>query len=106
MKLPDMLRKEGTGADYLVLWLDCDKEGENICFEVLDALRNTMRLNFSPHNQSVFRARFSAITSEEIRKAFANLVLPNKNEALSVDARCVQTFTKPKMNEIKCLKFL
>jgi DNA topoisomerase-3 len=41
----------------------------------------------APGQQQVFRARFSAITAPEIRAAMASLVEPNKNEALSVDAR-------------------
>lgn len=99
------LQRISKGCGALVLWLDCDREGENICFEVID---NTVS-NMLPHPQ-VYRARFScnqskisivllkypyyssfsifkAITPPDLYAAMSNLGVPNKNEALSVDAR-------------------
>lgn len=83
--MPAFLASEARGCDILVLWLDCDKEGENICFEVMDAVSGSIKNIRSP--SVTFRAKFSAITEKDIKYAMNNLIQPNENEAKSVDAR-------------------
>jgi DNA topoisomerase-3 len=46
----------------LILWLDCDREGENIAFEVLNVCR------LANPRIEVFRAHFSAVTKVDIAK--------------------------------------
>ncbi|KAJ8263716.1 hypothetical protein COCON_G00161730 [Conger conger] len=86
LNMVKFLQVEAKGCDTVVLWLDCDKEGENICFEVLDAVQPVMSKGYGG-DQTVFRAKFSSITDTDICNAMNNLGQPNHNEALSVDAR-------------------
>ena len=74
-------------VDFIVLWLDCDKEGENICYEVLQICRKNIPQS---RLQRVYRAKFSSIAKKDIQTAFEQLKHgPNFNESLSVDARQV-----------------
>ena len=73
--------------DFLVLWLDCDKEGENICFEVLDVCKKNIPRS---RLQRIYRAKFSSIADKDLRQAFNELRSePSFNESVSVDARQV-----------------
>jgi DNA topoisomerase-3 len=79
------LEKSAINMDYLVLWLDCDREGENICFEVIRCVEKHM--NRDTKGQKIYRAKFSAVTSKDIEKAMLNLGVPNENESKAVEAR-------------------
>ncbi|EGG19640.1 DNA topoisomerase III [Cavenderia fasciculata] len=75
------IQREARQCDTLVLWLDCDREGENIAFEVIDCAVKANR------NLMIYRARFSSIIPQEVKRACANLVRPNENDSIAVDTR-------------------
>ncbi|KAL3729036.1 hypothetical protein ACJRO7_033608 [Eucalyptus globulus] len=75
------LEEEARRCQWLVLWLDCDREGENIAFEVIDTCTAANR------NLTIKRARFSALIEREIHDSVQNLVEPNRWFADAVDAR-------------------
>jgi|MDSW01.3.fsa_nt_gb DNA topoisomerase III len=80
-KTAENLRREARNAAWLILWLDCDREGENIAFEVMDVCRGvkpTLR---------ILRARFSALSHNDVTRALNALVAPNENESKAVDMR-------------------
>lgn len=80
------LEKEASGMEYLVLWLDCDREGENICFEVIRCVGKHMK-RAPVLGRNILRARFSAVTAKDIEQAMRSLVSPNENESKAVEAR-------------------
>ncbi|CCW65644.1 unnamed protein product [Phytomonas sp. EM1] len=68
-------------SSTLVLWLDCDREGENICFEVVQvAQRQNPRLVAK-------RAHFSALTKRDLLYAVHHLKQPDKKLSEAVEAR-------------------
>ncbi|XP_004342668.2 topoisomerase III [Capsaspora owczarzaki ATCC 30864] len=76
-----MLQREAQRAQWLVLWTDCDREGENIASEVVAVCKKVNR------NLVVLRARFSAVTPRDITHACNNLTQVDGRQVDAVDAR-------------------
>ncbi|KAL4241091.1 DNA topoisomerase 3-alpha [Mactra antiquata] len=75
------LEKEVRGAQHLIIWTDCDREGENIGFEIIQVCKAVKP------NIQVYRAKFSEITPQAIARACQNLQIPDKNVSDAVDVR-------------------
>ncbi|XP_066994969.2 DNA topoisomerase 3-alpha, partial [Anabrus simplex] len=75
------LEREVRKCAILIIWTDCDREGENIGFEIIQvctAVKN---------NLQVYRAKFSEITRQSVTRAIQNLVRPDKKISDAVDVR-------------------
>ncbi|EPQ56903.1 prokaryotic type I DNA topoisomerase [Gloeophyllum trabeum ATCC 11539] len=77
------LMTEARGAQMLMIWTDCDREGENIGAEIARVCRSANR------NITVKRARFSAIIAQQIHNAAQHPAELDMAQAEAVDARTV-----------------
>jgi DNA topoisomerase-3 len=75
------IKIEAQQARMLIIWTDCDREGENIGYEIIQA---ALSVNI---NLVVKRAVFSALTRQDIFRAINNLQQPNKNLSDAVEVR-------------------
>ena len=81
--LQRMLGQLARKASALILWLDCDREGEAISDEVRTAcLNGNTRLR-----TRIYRAKFSTVLPNEIRKALRTLGRINEHWVQAVQAR-------------------
>jgi DNA topoisomerase-3 len=75
------LEREIRTCNTLIIWTDCDREGENIGFEIIDvckAVKPTI---------DVFRAKFSDMTAPSIHRAMTNFGPPDERISQAVDVR-------------------
>ncbi|VEN43554.1 unnamed protein product [Callosobruchus maculatus] len=75
------LEREIRSCQGLIIWTDCDREGENIGFEIIKVCTD-----IKP-NLRIYRAKFSEITGASIFRALNTLGQPNKNVSDAVDVR-------------------
>jgi DNA topoisomerase III len=75
------LEREARTCEKLIIWTDCDREGENIGFEIIQVCKAV-----KPY-LDIHRAVFSEITAAAMRRAITGLTRPNKSISDAVDAR-------------------
>ncbi|KAI4291810.1 DNA topoisomerase III [Pancytospora philotis] len=76
-QVAENIRALARGCAQVIIWTDCDREGENIAMQIKSLLGGV----------AARRARFSGISHAEIERALAGLVEINEAEAAAVDAR-------------------
>ena len=78
-RISQHLVAEAQGCAALVLWLDCDREGENICFEVIQTVSYCLAAaEYSGgYCGNIFRARFSSLAPADLVEAMGTLSTPN-----------------------------
>ena len=75
------LQREVRGAKLLIIWTDCDREGENIGMEVVTVCREVLP------GVRILRAKFSEITRPSIERAMATLGQLDQRVSDAVDVR-------------------
>ena len=75
------LKRLAKQSAHLVLWLDCDREGENIAYEVVGVCLGSKK------TLKVHRAVFSSLVAAEVKKAYRTLKEPDQRLSAAVDVR-------------------
>jgi hypothetical protein len=77
----ETLTAESRRATRLIVWTDCDREGENIADEVAHVC------TLANDRLDVYRARFSEISANAVHTAMRHLVRIDRHQVDAVDAR-------------------
>lgn len=80
-KIQKTLQREIRSCDALIIWTDCDREGENIGYEIIDVCTAIKR------NIVVHRAKFSDMTGASLTRAMNNLIQPDQRISNAVEVR-------------------
>lgn len=81
IKIKNTLEREIRSCQGLIIWTDCDREGENIGCEVVDVCKAVKS------NINVERAKFSDMTPASITRAINNLIRIDERVSQAVDVR-------------------
>lgn len=96
-KIADNIKREARNADFLMIWTDCDREGEYIGWEIF---REARRSNHRLTDEVVYRAVFSHLERRHILQAARNpqrLDMRSVNAVstrMEIDLRAGVTFTR------------